>query len=181
MKTSMKTAAAVLAASLLAGCASTGMTPSSVADLRIDRDRGLAAVNAFRAENGLKPLTVDERLMAAAAAQSEAMARRDKMDHAVDGALPGRVERVGYRWGTTAENIARGYKTYDEAMVGWIHSPGHRKNLLNPNVTQIGFAGAQVPGNPRPYWAQVLASPSKYPAKPSAEKPLRWGPELRFP
>ncbi len=181
MKTTMRCAALLAAAALLGACAmSQGPAPKTT-DLSIDRDRGLALVNAFRAENGLKPLTVDERLMQAAAAQSEAMARKDKMDHAVAGALPGRVERAGYHWGTTAENIARGYKDYDAAMVGWIHSPGHRKNLLNPNVTEIGFAGAQVPGNPRPYWAQIMAAPSKNRAPVSSEKPVRWGPELRFP
>jgi uncharacterized protein YkwD len=180
MKNTMRGVAALLAAALLAACATKSPT-RSVADLAIDRDRGLAAVNAFRAENGLKPLSVDERLMAAAASQSEAMATRDKMDHAVAGALPGRVERTGYHWGTTAENIGRGYRDYDAAMVGWINSPGHRKNLLNPDVTQIGFAGAQAAGSPRPYWAQILAAPSKNPSVLKSEKPLRWGPELRFP
>lgn len=159
MKNTMRGVAALLAAALLAACATKSPT-RSVADLAIDRDRGLAAVNAFRAENGLKPLSVDERLMAAAASQSEAMATRDKMDHAVAGALPGRVERAGYHWGTTAENIGRGYRDYDAAMVGWINSPGHRKNLLNPNVSRIGVAAAQPEGRIYPrYWTMILARP----------------------
>ena len=62
MKNTMRGVAALLAAALLAACATKSPT-RSVADLAIDRDRGLAAVNAFRAENGLKPLSVDERLM----------------------------------------------------------------------------------------------------------------------
>ncbi|WP_279477657.1 CAP domain-containing protein [Aureimonas sp. SK2] len=180
MKTRLQGTAALLATWLLGACA-TQVPAARTADISIDRGHGLALVNAFRSEHGLKPLTVDDRLMQAAAAQSEAMARRDKMDHMVAGALPGRVESAGYRWGTTAENIARGYKDYDEAMVGWINSPSHRKNLLNPDVTQIGFAGARTPGNPRPYWAQILASPSKYAAQPTAGRPMRWGPALRFP
>ncbi|WP_168990566.1 CAP domain-containing protein [Aureimonas flava] len=181
MTINTRCAAALLAAALLGGCAAGPGSVSKTADLSIDRAHGLALVNAFRAENGLGPLTVDERLMKAAAAQSEAMAGRDKMDHAVAGALPGRVERAGYHWGTTAENIGRGYKDYDAAMVGWINSPGHRRNLLNPKVTQIGFAGAQAVGSPRAYWAQILATPGRERTPVSAERPMRWGSELRFP
>ncbi|WP_182087122.1 CAP domain-containing protein [Aureimonas sp. ME7] len=175
-----KALGAMLATSLLAACA-TSTPRSDMEAMAIDRAQGLAAVNAFRAENGLKPLRIDDRLMRAAASQSEAMARRDKMDHAVAGALPGRVEGAGYHWGTTAENIGRGYQSYDAAMVGWINSPGHRKNLLNPNVTEIGFAGAKLAGNPRPYWSQIFAAPSRNRPSVTPEKPMRWGPELRFP
>lgn len=167
----------------LAACQSIGpQAPASLLQpLPIDRAEGLEAVNAFRKENGLKPLTTNAQLDLAAARQSEAMARVDRMDHEVAGALPGRAERAGYHWGTVAENIGRGYPDYAAAMKGWIHSPGHRRNLLNPNVTEIGFAGARIGADGTRYWTQILATPSRRVSVSAKEKPLRWGPELRFP
>ncbi len=88
----------------LAGCATRAPT-SAVEEVALTHEDGLSAVNAFRTRNGLRPVTVSEPLMQAAAFQSEAMARRDTLGHAVAGALPGRVERFGYRWSTTAEGI----------------------------------------------------------------------------
>lgn len=172
---------ALVAALLLSACASKPVDTSLVAPVAIDRGPALAAVNAFRAENGLKPLTVNEKLMQAAAWQSSAMATRDRMDHEVAGALPGRVAQFGYAWGTVAENIAKSYKDYDAAMVAWIHSPGHRRNLLDPRVTEIGFAGERLKAGGAPYWTQIFASPSRRVSAAPAQKPMRWGPELRFP
>ena len=127
--------------------------------IAIDRSAALDSVNAFRTGHGLGTLTVDDRLMRTAAAQSAAMAAKDSMDHEVIGRLDGRVEAEGYRWSTIAENIGQIYATYPRAMAGWIASPHHRANLLNPAMTQIGFAGAQAKGG-RPYWTQVFAAPS---------------------
>jgi len=167
----------------LAGCLAIAdpAPPDPLETLAIDQDAGLRAVNGFRARNGLKPLMVNAQLGIAALGQSRAMARADRMDHAVAGALPGRAERAGYHWGTVAENIGRGYADYDAAMEGWIHSPGHRRNLLDPRVTEIGFAGVRMGADGTRYWTQILASPSKRRPVNATEKPLRWGPELRFP
>nr|WP_090667840.1 CAP domain-containing protein [Aureimonas jatrophae] len=174
---------AVLPLLALAGCLSfDAKAPANfVQTLPIERDEGLRAVNAFREANGLKPLRTNAQLDLAASRQSEAMARADRMDHAVAGALPSRAERAGYHWGTVAENIGRGYPDYAAAMKGWINSPGHRRNLLNPNVTEIGFAGARIGDGGTRYWTQILAAPSMRVIASATEKPLRWGPELRFP
>lgn len=103
-------------------------------------------------------LRMEAHLMAAAAAQSAAMAKRGKMDHEVAGILPDRVRAAGYDWTTTAENIATSFRDYESAMAGWVASPGHRKNLLNPQVTEIGFAAARG-ADGKPYWTQIFARP----------------------
>lgn len=176
---------ALLLALALGGCASLAPDLGPVEEVAIGREAALASVNAFRRENGLEPVAIDERLMRAALAQSEAMASRDRMGHDVAGALPGRIERFGYRWRTTAENLGRNYADYDAAMRGWIGSPGHRRNLLNPNVTEMGFAAARLrAGGPR-YWTQIFATPRPEPAATVSAGPppgeVRWGPTLRFP
>ena len=154
----LRSTLAVLFALAVSACAS--RPPAGPAEpITFDQSAALASVNAFRAEKGLRGLSMDDRLMRTAARQSAAMAVRDKMDHTVAGRLDGRIEAEGYRWSTIAENIGRTYATYPRAMAGWIASPHHRANLLNPAVTEIGFAGARTKDG-RNYWTQVFAAPS---------------------
>ena len=149
----------VLAATLLAlaGCVSKG-DPSRIAPIAIEERAALGAVNDFRARNDLPPLQVDPRLTEAARDQSDAMAARGVMGHDVAGKLPNRLTRRGYAWSATAENIGRGYADYRAAMAGWIGSDSHRRNLLNPRVTHIGFAGTRDESGNRNYWTQIFGA-----------------------
>lgn len=171
-------------AAALAGCAGPMAGGSPTMPLPIAQGAALASVNRFRAANGLPGLSVDGRLMQAARIQAEAMAASDSLSHNAGGRLPGRVSAAGYYWATTAENIGRGYADYEAAMRGWIGSPGHRRNLLNPNIVHIGFAGARSADGGRNYWAQVFAAPRpQAPARGVAfsGQVLSTGGVLRFP
>ncbi|WP_062217261.1 CAP domain-containing protein [Aureimonas sp. D3] len=179
---SLPVIAVLLSGLALSGCVTAKpVDTSQTQPAAIGRDQALALVNDFRAQNGVKPLRINEKLMQAAAWQTAAMAERNKMDHQVAGALPGRVARFGYQWSTVAENIGRNYADYGAAMVGWINSPGHRKNLLNPNVTEIGFAGGRLREGGPAYWTQIFGAPKPDAPRLVSQKPMRWGPELRFP
>ncbi len=167
-------------AAFLSACA-TPVDTRRTESFAIGRSEALAIVNDFRARNGLAPVRIDEKLMQAAAWQTAAMAERGKLDHAAAGALPGRVQRFGYEWSAISENIGRNYSDYGAAMVGWINSPGHRRNLLNPKVTEIGFAGGRLRGGGPTYWTQIFGAPRETAVTPAAGGPMRWGPELRFP
>lgn len=142
----------------LGACATASLPSAPAEQLTLDRTRALGSVNAFRAEHGMPPLRMEAHLMAAAAAQSAAMAKRGKMDHEVAGKLPDRVRAAGYDWTTTAENIAASFRDHDSAMAAWVASPGHRKNLLNTQVTEIGFAAAKG-ADGKPYWTQIFGKP----------------------
>jgi uncharacterized protein YkwD len=53
-----------------------------------------------------------------------------------------RIRSTGYfdssnGWGY-GENIAMGYSSPNATMVGWMNSPGHRANILNPSFTHLG-------------------------------------------
>lgn len=99
--------------------------------------------------------------MRVAASYARTMGERDRIGHRLGGALPKRVAAAGYDWGAVAENLAAGYDTTDEAMAGWRASAGHRQNLLNPLVTEIGIAAVSTPpgSDHRNYWALILAMP----------------------
>ena len=59
-----------------------------------------------------------------------------------------RVTLAGYVWSTTGENIAAGYRTPAEVVAGWIGSPGHCVNLMNPAYKHLGVGFVEVPGSP---------------------------------
>ena len=141
----------------LGACVSVAPTGKTAA-IAFDREAALASVNAFRSQNGLRSLAIDDRLTEVAQDQSAAMAARDRMDHDVAGALPARMQKAGYAWSTTAENIGRSYPTYAAAMAGWERSPGHRANLLNPSITEIGLGAARDLRSGRTYWTQTFAT-----------------------
>jgi uncharacterized protein YkwD len=126
----------------------------------------LREVNAARAGMGLPPLRLDQRLSRAAALHARDMLDTGRMSHqGRDGSDPGqRLGRAGYRWSTYRENVAAGQMDPREVMYAWMTSPGHRANILAPDVTQIGvgFAGGpgMMPGGvPRLFWTMVLAAP----------------------
>ena len=73
-----------------------------------------------------------------------------------------RIANVGYNAAAWAENIAAGtsYDTVDAVMAGWLDSPGHCRNLMNPNVTEIGLAlTTAAETRYRHYWTLKLARP----------------------
>ncbi|MDX2216109.1 MAG: CAP domain-containing protein [Oculatellaceae cyanobacterium bins.114] len=96
--------------------------------------------NAFRQQFGLQPLTLNAKLTTAAQTHSQNMAIHDFFAHTgVDGSQPwDRMVAAGYRWAQAAENIAAGQQTPEAVVNAWINSPGHRANMLNANLREIG-------------------------------------------
>ena len=143
------------------GCSVTFVSPEYAARpvQPLNPQAALAAVNAFRAENDLRPLVLDERLSRAAAMQSEAQAGRSWIGHyGAGGSTPkARAARAGYHAKIASENVASGQKSFSDVLRFWKESSGHRTNLLRPNVTAIGVAMAKTKSG-RPYWTLVLGA-----------------------
>lgn len=122
-------------------------------------------VNQARAKEGLAPLAISGRLNLAATLHSEDMARRSKTigakeahRHTVLGTtrptVTSRLDYVGYdSWQTYRENIAYGYKSAQAVFDAWMNSPGHRANILSPDVTEIGV-GFGVAADGTWFWTQ---------------------------
>jgi len=105
------------------------------------------AMNAERAANGRKPLHFEPRLQASALAHACDMSRKGYFSHrSPSGSKPkARLRRQGCRAGLVAENIAAGQTNPKELIQDWMHSPGHRKNMLlgrGANQYGIGIANA---------------------------------------
>lgn len=109
-----------------------------------------------------KPLRWNETLGKASQAYAQDMARHGYLSHTGrDGSTPAqRVERAGYRYRTTGENIAGGPTTPEDAVAGWIKSPGHCANLMSPAYAEMGAAFAvNAKSELGVYWAQLFGTP----------------------
>lgn len=131
--------------------------------------RVLELVNAVRARptrcgrqtfDPTAALKLSPSLGNAALAHSLDMATRGYFDHTgPDGSTPAsRVSRAGYAWRVVAENLAAGVATPEEAMAGWLQSPAHCQNLMDPRFTDMGVGFTVNPKNPSViFWTQVFA------------------------
>ncbi len=71
-----------------------------------------------------------------------------------------RVKAVGYREKLVGENIAYGPKSAEEVVRGWLDSPGHCENIMDPRFAEMGIAYAAGQASRRGlYWVQLLAAP----------------------
>jgi uncharacterized protein YkwD len=106
----------------------------------------LAILNAYRARHGLGALVVVPQLTVAAERHAADMAAHRFFAHeGSDGSTPGsRIRESGYLGGG-GENIALRAVTPNEHMVGWIMSPPHHANILNPSWKAIGIADVNGP------------------------------------
>jgi len=78
-----------------------------------------------------------------------------------DGDMPAdRAWAAGYRGRQIGENIAAGQGSPGKAMAGWLASPGHCANLMNPMFTQVGAAYAtDARSDEGVYWTMLFGAP----------------------
>lgn len=110
-------------------------------------------VNAQRAKAGCPALRTDRRLRKAAYLHSRDMGVHHYFDHnSQDGRTPwDRIRAQGYKF-PSAENIAEGQPTPASVMDAWMHSAGHRANILNCDYKAIGVGVWK--GGGAPIWTQ---------------------------
>jgi uncharacterized protein YkwD len=101
-------------------------------------------------------------LATAAESHSQAMAKQNFFDHKdLDGRTPGdRAELAGYSGSQIGENIAAGQDTARKVVDGWLASPGHCANLMNPQFSELGAAYTVSPASDAEiYWTALFGAP----------------------
>lgn len=95
--------------------------------------------NQERTKVNAPPLTWDNRLAIAARLHSDEMAKQKNLTHQLPGEakFTERLSLQGARFSAAAENVGYGDDA-ETLQSGWMHSPGHRANLLNPAYNQMG-------------------------------------------
>ncbi|VVP81660.1 hypothetical protein PS918_02357 [Pseudomonas fluorescens] len=144
---------------------------SQMSDARSVGKTLLAQVNAARAKPRLcgrqrfaaaRPLAWNASLDAAARGHSKAMAYGNYFAHRdPDGdTAADRARAAGFRGRQIGENIAAGQGSPGKAMAGWLASPGHCANLMNPMFTQVGAAYAtDARSDEGVYWTMLFGAP----------------------
>jgi uncharacterized YkwD family protein len=110
-------------------------------------------VNQEREKQGLKPLTLNKKLSDVARTKSKDMMDKGYFDHnsPTYGSPFDMMKQFGIEYTTAGENIAKGQQSPEDVMNAWMNSDGHRKNILNPDFTEIGVG--YVKGDTT-YWTQ---------------------------
>jgi uncharacterized protein YkwD len=73
-----------------------------------------------------------------------------------------RTAYFGYLGAAGAENAFCGYLSPEDAIRGWMNSPGHRENLLDPNSREIGLGYYRRNSDGRGYVTQDFGSDYAY-------------------
>jgi uncharacterized protein YkwD len=151
----------------LSACASIGVTTNVPAGdttpQQLTQAAILSAINEARRINGNhKPMGYNLQLEAAARFQANLMAQKDTLAHDVGYTLRQRTDQQNYR-GAVGENIAGGQTSLQQAIEGWLNSPGHRATLLSDKFVEFGLAQAHTApgiksryGN---YWCFIAGGP----------------------
>ena len=116
----------------------------------------LNLVNKERTSRGLKPLTLNAKLSNVATMKSQDMINKNYFDHTSPtyGSPFDMMNKFGISYRTAGENIAMGQTTPQQVMNSWMNSEGHRKNILNPNFTELGVGIAS--NGSSLYWTQMF-------------------------
>ena len=99
------------------------------------------SANRERAARHLPVLKWDEGLARAARKHAELMAEQDLLEHRLPGEsdLPTRARESGANFSHITENIGLAASA-DKFHDGWMHSPGHRANILDADSDSVGIA-----------------------------------------
>ncbi len=92
-------------------------------------------INRYREQHGLPSLSVAPDLVELAGEHSTEMAAQRRLTH--DG-FNDRFVRADSR--ICVENVGWNYPTAEALLEGWRHSPDHRRNLLDAQVSRMGIA-----------------------------------------
>ncbi|MEG1992568.1 MAG: CAP domain-containing protein [Acetivibrio sp.] len=112
-------------------------------------------VNMEREKEGLLPLSMDYKVTEAS--NVRAVEIQSNFSHTrPDGTnFTTALKETGVSYAGAGENIAWGQKTPKEVVEGWMNSPGHRANIMNPQFSRIGVGHSKT-GNGTPYWVQLF-------------------------
>jgi uncharacterized protein YkwD len=148
---------ALVTGSVLAGLA-TAPAAAETRGITAVHDDVVRLTNAERQKAGCPPLTAVPELDRAAQAHTDDMAANNFMEHTgSDGSsITTRSERAGYvGWHNLAENVAAGYPTAGAVVAGWMNSAGHRENILNCQLKDIGVGHTANPNTTYgTFWTQ---------------------------
>lgn len=118
------------------------------------RQKVIELTNEARSQNGESPVQLDNELAEAAQRKSEDMKENNYFSHTSPtyGSAADMLQEFDIEFTKASENIAAGQASPQEVVEGWLNSEGHRRNILDSEVTHIGV-GYTPDGS---YWTQLF-------------------------
>ena len=132
----------VVSAQLIYNFNQTGSVLGERANVSIDAL--LAETNKVRQNDGLADVTINQKLNQAAYLKVTDMFEKQYWGHnAPDGTKPWKwLIEADYGYTKAGENLAKNFYTAEAVTTAWMESPDHRKNILETDYTEVGFAVA---------------------------------------
>lgn len=103
----------------------------------------LAGVNQVRASHGAAPLSMNSQLSNSAQSKAADMCSKNYWSH---GNWIAFINASGYQYKKAGENLAYGFQTSADTVRGWVNSPTHFANMIDPVFTEAGFGIVSCPG-----------------------------------
>jgi hypothetical protein len=102
-------------------------------------------INRSREQQGFPKLEMSEKLREAARAHAFEMAARRQLTHRFpeEPELRQRVASTGLRFDLVGENVGRSGDV-DSLHEGFLHSPQHRANILDPRANSVGVGAVRL-------------------------------------
>ena len=118
----------------------------------------LKSVNEQRKES----LVVNEKLIKAAQAKADALAKCQCFSHVVEGKTPWDFIK-DYQYTKAGENLAVGFSNTQSMAQAWMNSPSHKYNIIYPyKETGIALASGKLNGSDVVFVVQFFANPVVY-------------------
>lgn len=116
----------------------------------------LLLVNKERSNQGLAPVALNWQISRIARIKSEDMRDNDYFSHQSPtyGSPFDMLRKFNIAYRTAGENIAKGQRTPEDVMRAWMNSEDHRKNILNPDFTELGVGYCE--GRDTTFWTQIF-------------------------
>lgn len=107
------------------------------------------STNSQRSAYSAGALSLNSKLNSAAQAKANDMATRNYWSHNTPEGNPPWyfITNSGYSYSRAGENLAYGFTEVNGALgviAGWMNSPSHKENLINPAYTEVGFGIANA-------------------------------------
>ncbi len=134
--------------------------PGNDAQLEAYEKKVAELVNKERVAAGLPPLKVNLKLSQVAEKKAEDMRDKKYFSHnsPTYGSPFDMMKKFGISYKTAGENIAKGQKTPEAVMKGWMNSSGHRANIMSTGFTEIGI-GFVTDSKGDTHWVQMFIRP----------------------
>lgn len=117
-------------------------------------------VNAEREKNGIAPVKLNSVLTDAAMLRAQEITRSFSHDRTDGRSWFSVLGDYNLSFSSAAENIAAGNSTPESTMQQWINSQVHYRNIMDPNVSEIGVGFVYDPNSPYGYyWVQLFRNP----------------------